>query len=332
MSTDIKVLECIMALRLDINIWSARKKLTPSDFGTVNLPPEKLASLGSKKICNPKELRIFGTLKSRAVSLLEKAGVRFLGGWAIPEARIQDINSELELIAQDFIHEKETFLARYDEAVMEWVQNNPGWESLIAGSTVSADYVRSRLGFKWQMFKVVPPRGSKKALTATGLVDEVENLGSTLFGEIAKTASDTWHQSYVGRTEVTRKALSPLRSIHRKLAGLSFVEPRVAPVVDLLDTALNKISSKGKIAGAELVMLQGLVSLLSDPVALVEHGQKIIEGQTADGILQGLLRQSVMPVVEAASDMDIGDDIMTNIDALIPASPTETQLDSLGLW
>lgn len=60
--TDITVLKQLIALRLDVNIWSARKKLTPADFGTLDLPPEKLASLGSKKVCNPEDLRVFATL------------------------------------------------------------------------------------------------------------------------------------------------------------------------------------------------------------------------------------------------------------------------------
>lgn len=80
--TDITVLKQLTALRLDVNIWSARKKLTPADFGTLDLPPEKLASLGSKKVCNPEDLRVFATLKARAISLLDRHGIRFLGGCA----------------------------------------------------------------------------------------------------------------------------------------------------------------------------------------------------------------------------------------------------------
>ncbi|CAA7617404.1 hypothetical protein MTBSS4_190017 [Magnetospirillum sp. SS-4] len=54
-TTDITVLKQLTAIRLDVNIWSARRKLTPADFVTPDLPPEHLASLGSKKVCNPEE-------------------------------------------------------------------------------------------------------------------------------------------------------------------------------------------------------------------------------------------------------------------------------------
>ena len=34
--TDIKVLDCLLALNLQVSIWSARKKLTPEDFSGVS--------------------------------------------------------------------------------------------------------------------------------------------------------------------------------------------------------------------------------------------------------------------------------------------------------
>ncbi|CCG40701.1 conserved hypothetical protein [Magnetospirillum molischianum DSM 120] len=124
--TDITVLKQLIALRLDVNIWSARKKLTPADFGTLDLPPEKLASLGSKKVCNPEDLRVFATLKARAIALLDRHGVRFLGGWALPENAVKPVSEGLNVIATDFAAAKDSFLARYDQAIQEWVSNNPG--------------------------------------------------------------------------------------------------------------------------------------------------------------------------------------------------------------
>ena len=317
--SDITVLDNLMTLNLDVNIWTARKKLTPSDFGGAELPPEELASLGSKKICNPQELRIFGTLKARAVNLLDRTGVRFLGGWAIPEDKADDIVAELTVIRDDFLKAKEQFLNRYDEAVRDWVSQHPGWESLIGSSTVSADYVRSRIGFKWQMFKLLPPTDDA---VHQGLQDEVNELGDTLFGEVAKAATETWHRCFEGKDKVTHKALSPLRSIHAKLAGLTFVEPRVVSVVDLLETAFNRMPKRGHIHGSELVMLQGVVSLLRDPQTLVAHGQKILEGKDASDILTGLVADT-MPYVSEEPQIKT---------EFIPEWVTQHQIDSHGLW
>lgn len=45
--SDIRILDNLLALTLDISLWSARKKMTPEDLGGAELPPEDLASLGS---------------------------------------------------------------------------------------------------------------------------------------------------------------------------------------------------------------------------------------------------------------------------------------------
>lgn len=82
--SDIRILDNLLALNLDISLWSARKKMTVEDFGGAELPPEDLASLGSKRIADPSSLKIFSTLKARAFSFLDRHGVRFMSGWANP--------------------------------------------------------------------------------------------------------------------------------------------------------------------------------------------------------------------------------------------------------
>lgn len=329
MTTDIKVLDNLIAIHLDVNIWTARKKLSPADFGGAELPPEDLASLGSKRVCDPEELKVFGTLKARAVSLLDRYGIRFLGGWAIPHQRAEEIVQELTQIRGDFLAAKDAFLARYDEAVQEWISRHAGWEQIIADSTVSADHVRSRMGFRWQLYRVSPPDSGGSV--GDGLCDEVSELGVTLFGEVAKTATEAWHKCYAGKAEVTRKALSPLRTIHQKLSGLTFVEPRVAPVADLLQVAFESLPKRGRIEGAPLLMLQGVVALLRDPAALLEHGQKMLEGMAPQGILSIL-----SGAVNAAEDMDAPVEIDDVIDDIDPepvfASIQQPVMPSYGLW
>lgn len=319
--TDIKVLSSLLALHLEVNIWTARKKLIPEDFAGTLLPPDDLASLGSKRICDPEDLTIFGTLKSRAVSLLDRHGVRFLGGWAIPENQADIIVSELRQIQDDFTTAKEAFLASYDQSVQDWIAKHAGWEQIIADSTVSADYVRSRMGFSWKVYRIVPPDPADTI--TSGLAEEVESLGQTLFGEISKTATEAWHKCFAGKTEITRKALSPLKTIHQKLTGLSFVEPRVAPIAELIQTAFESLPKRGRIDGASLLMLQGLVSLLRDAEGLVEHGQLVIDGTTSRDVLDLLLvnddRVEAIPVPEDIAQVHI-----------IP--PAQTVLPNCGLW
>jgi hypothetical protein len=326
MATDIAVLDHLVVVNLDIHIWSARKKLTAVDLGGAELPPEDLASLGSKRICNPEDLRVFGTLKARAVSALEHNGVRFLSGWAIPETRLDEITVELGVIRKEFDKEKDLFLQRYDLSVQDWIAKHPQWAGIISASVVSADYVRSRLGFRWQMFKVAAPADTTAGVN-DNLVEDVGNLGITLFDEVARAASEAWKNCYVGKTEITRKALSPLKSIYDKLMGLTFVEPRVSPVAELLRTAFASVPKRGAITGGILIMLQGLVSLLQNPQALFEHGQKILDGQAqAQDILAALLlSQNVASGIETDEDDAETEPVFVD-------TPLMPIIESHGLW
>ena len=328
--TDIKVLGSLLALHLEVNIWTARKKLSPEDFDGAKLPPDDLASLGSKRVCDPEDLKVFGTLKARAVSLLDRHGVRFLGGWAIPENQADAIVTELEQILQDFNRAKDEFLSRYDESVREWIAKHPGWEQIIFDSTVSADYVRSRMGFIWRLYRIVPPDPADPVME--GLKDEVVSLGQTLFGEVSKAATEAWHKCFAGKTEITRKALSPLRTIHQKLSGLSFVEPRVSPVADLIHTAFEHLPKRGRIEGANLLMLQGLVSLLRDTDALIEHGQKIMDGTTSKDLLSLLVEgQGEMPELDVQEEADIVAAV-ADLPPIFPDIPMQPVMPNCGLW
>lgn len=324
--TDITVLDHLLVVNLDIHIWTARKKLVPLDLGGAELPPEDLASLGSKRVCNPEDLRSFTTLKARAVSVLERSGIRFLSGWAVPDTRIDDIMRELAVIRDEFNAAKESFLQRYEQSVRDWIARHPQWGNIIAGSTVSEEYVRSRLDFRWQVFQVAQPEAVDRNMD--NLKEDIDRLGGTLFDEIAKAAGEAWHRCYAGKTEITRKALSPLKAMYDKLMGLTFVEPRVAPVAELLDTAFRSIPKRGAITGSTLVMLQGLVSLLQNPQALMEHGQMILDGRkNSHKILESLLLAECAVQVESERRKE---DLRK--DALFDDAPLLPVIESHGLW
>lgn len=352
LSSDIRILDDLLALNLNISLWSARKKLTLEDFGNVELPPEDLASLGSKRICDPERLRVFGTLKARAFNFLDRHGVRFLGGWAVPEDKAGEIVRELKSIRDEFTAQKAAFLTEYDRIIDDWIDRHAAWAKIITHSTVSGDYVRSRLGFTWQLYRVAPPvlvreqHQEQEAVMHAGLAEEVENLGRTLFSETARDADDTWRRVYAGKTEVTHKALSPLRTLRDKLKGLSFVEPHVAPVVDILDMAFSRMPKKGNIRGADLLLLQGVVCLLRDPAVLVEHSRKVMAGYGPATVLDALLHNPPLPqtlaVPEGKGDSSVQEnDFATALPVLsdddipdfpIAELPPLVNIPSMGLW
>ena len=330
---DIKILDNLLALNLNISMWSARKKLTMEDFGNVALPPEELATLGSKRIAPPESLRVFGTLKARAFNFLDRHGIRFMSGWAIPEDKAADIVRELCVIREEYQAATEQFLTEYDQTIQDWIAKHAEWGAIIAGSVVSPAYVRARMGFRWQMYKVAPLEKHEDgdAVLHAGLTEEVENLGSTLFSEVSRTADEIWNRVYAGKTEVTHKALSPLRTLHAKLMGLSFVEPHIAPVAEIVNMAMQRMPKKGNITGNDLLTLQGVVCLLRDTRALLLHAGRIINGNgpatVLDSVLAGAQGTAVAPS-ESVEEADEADEPQFDM----PSLPPSAQIPSMGLW
>ena len=80
--------------------------------------------------------------------------------------------------------------------------------------------------------------------------------------------------------------------MREKLKGLSFIEPHVCYVVDIIDAALKRMPDKGIISGADLLLLHGLVNLLQDGDALLNHSQQIIDGYGPATVLDEILRQT----------------------------------------
>ena len=339
--SDIRILDNLLALNLNVSLWSARRKMSQEDLGGAELPPEDLASLGSKRIADPENLKVFGTLKARAFNYLDRHGVRFMSGWAIPEEKAGEIVQELLNIRTEFQKEKEAFLADYDQNVQAWIEKHHQWGEIIRNSLVGPDYVRARMDFRWQLYKVAPleQHPDNTAVLEAGLAEEVQGLGGTLFDEVAKSADDIWRRVYHGKTEVTHKALSPLRTLHAKLTGLSFVEPHVAPVADIVQAALQRMPKKGNISGTDLLLLQGLVCLLKDSVTLVGHAQKVIEGYGPAFVLDALLAGPGVIPEQGGNSMQIdgvvdGDDdepILPDISVADSTLP-HPAIASLGLW
>ena len=57
--SDIRILHKLLAIKLTVSLWSARRKMSAEDMGEVSLPPEDRASLGSKRIADPESIKTY---------------------------------------------------------------------------------------------------------------------------------------------------------------------------------------------------------------------------------------------------------------------------------
>ncbi len=265
-----QVLDRLVAVNLDVRIWSGRKKLTAEDLSLgAEVPPEDLVSLGSKRICDPEPIKVFHRLKQQAERICLTGGMRFLGGYAIPQERTETVAAELDALGEAFARERTTFVAGYGRAVEDWIALHPQWEAAIRKAVDPASLVASRLAFGYQLYRIAP------AEVAGSLAEQVQGLGDTLFGEVARTAREL-DRSFTGKDGLSQRALSTFRRIREKLGCLAFVDYRVQPVLDSLEDWLARVPTKGSIAGALFNEGFGLMLLVSDPQRMSDHGAGIL--------------------------------------------------------
>ncbi|MDN0082504.1 DUF3150 domain-containing protein [Crenobacter sp. SG2305] len=277
------IIDQVVVVNIEASIWSGRKKLTANDFKINDgseLPPAELASLGSKKICDPESLRIFDTLKKEAQREAGKVGVRFLGGYAIPMAKAEELCAKLDDIQQRFVDARGSFIAEYDKEIDSWVSKHPGWEQSIRSVVPTASHVENRIGFDFQAFEV-----KTSGISTAGLDRAVGGLAGQLYHEISTEAFNYYEVSLLGKPYGTQKTLRPLRSIRSKLEGLSFLDGKVMPIIDMIDHVLNSLPDIGRIEGTDMMKLCGIVHILSDKDRLLNYSERLLSGATPAELL-----------------------------------------------
>ena len=275
------ILDRVVLVKVDANIYGARKKLKKEDLVLADgskLPPEDLASLGSKRLLDPDKLTVFNRLKKEAERICLRVGTRFLGGFAVPVESAASITAELERIGLDFAAAKTEFIAGYDAAVTDWVVRHPEFAGIIEQAVDSVEFVSTRLSFDFLIVSVGLPESLPPADVAR-LESKIGSLSEQMFHEIAVDANLLVEQSLLGKEQVTRNALRPIRRMRDKLDGLGFLDHRVAPVVSTIDDLLARIPNKGAIEGSILQEILATAMLLSDPDKTRRHGEGLLAAQ-----------------------------------------------------
>lgn len=270
-----RVLEEVVVIHPEIHLWSGRKRLRREDLKKISgdqLPPSDLASLGSKRICDPKDVSVFEKIKRRVERDCQEVGIRFLGGYAIPERRFDELIGKVKQNEREFNVARQDFLQRYDQSIEGWVRSHSQWAEVIRRAVSPLSVVERQLRFDFQVFRVQPLASYEARPEETGMQRKLDSLPAKLFQEVATEAGVALEQTFKGRSEITRRALRPIRRIRDKLDGLSFLDARVAPVVEWIDETLESVPKTGPIEGKTLNDIQATVYVLADSEKLKELG------------------------------------------------------------
>lgn len=319
--TLITLTERLSLIVLTVSTWSGRKKLRADDLGLQagEIPSEELVSLGSKRLCNPDAIRVFHTIKGQAERACLKVGTRFLGGYLVPNDQIDGLSGVLDGLKRDFEREVQSFLAEYDREIADWIARHPDWERQLRAAVDPAEAIGTRFSFRYRPLVIQPAEGHRETLT-----EDIAEIGHTIFHEAAQIAVSL-EKSLVGKDSLTQRALGTFRRIQEKLAVLSFIDPRIQPILELVEGFLSRVPRRGSISGALFQEGFGLWLLLCDEARLARHGAGRLAGDVdpdsdPPGLDSDVDAQRTDAERTARLDLDDDSELTTEIDSTITAS------------
>lgn len=286
-----EILNQTICVNLDVHIWQGRRSLKATDLDSIGLPPEELASLGSKKVADPSDLKIFSTLKRKAERVCSKKSVRFLKGYATSLEVATELEDQLLSIKREFEQAKVDFLSQYEKKVSDWVAQFPEWKEKLEVAIVPKSVVEKRFAFDFQLYQIKPSQNA-----VSGLDKVTSGLGAQLFKEIAKEAVELDERSIMGQDKVSRKVVTgSINNLLIKLEALEYMNPKCRPLINTVNTLLSGIPISGPIEGIHLIAVISVVDLLSSV-------QKMMDVTPNQGIGNGGLNMQPVPAVKTVQE------------------------------
>lgn len=241
---NISIIEKTVIVNILFSKASGRKKMQASDLGLRDdqLPPDQVATLGSKTTINPKTLKVFSTLKRRADRLCDVAGVKLSATtYAIPETRLASFCVEMDKIINEYETEIFNFINKYDHEVKEWVAeisaSNALWGNVIQNAINSAELMIGKFCADYDIYKLstqVETAEEKLRLNKQSL--KISNgMKETVYKDITKLL-----KTFQDTPRIKAKSVhSAINKILEKVDGLTFVDPRYFEIKNLIQKTIH---------------------------------------------------------------------------------------------
>ena len=255
------VLDSLILVSLaEIHGISGRKKLKREDFGKdVDLPPDVIVSLGSKKVIDPRLLNPFNQYKTKAHTLCSNVGIRFLGGYAVPADRVNDLISELNDVKTEFYIYKTTFL---QSDFNRWIDDcDVKYRQILRdGAGVDIKYMDDQIQFGFTAIHITPYGNS---VIQDGIAAQVKSLSDEVFEDVSRLVDG--FLGNLNQNAFSQHTINPLRRTADKLASLGFISDKVNKLSIYMNEVLNDVPLSGKVTGRKYSDILSLLNNLRDP-------------------------------------------------------------------
>ncbi|MBK5962535.1 hypothetical protein CCR95_00005 [Thiocystis minor] len=219
----------------------------------------------------------------------------------------------------------------YDREIEDWILRHPEWERQLRTAVDPAAKIGTKFSFRYRPLIIQPAEGQHETL-----VEDVADIATSVFHEIAQIAIPL-EKSLIGKEAMSQHALRTFRRVQQKLDILSFVDPRIGPILDQVERFLRHVPSRGPITGSVFQEGFGVWMLLCDEDRMARHGagmlNPVVEAEVdaevdADAEVEAETEvesdvettTEVDVVVDAEAEVEAEADIATHLDVSLDAS------------
>lgn len=274
-----QVLEQLILVSLsDITSISGRRKLKREDLGnSADLPPDVLVSLGSKKIIDPQLINPFTRKKNSAHAFCLEAGIKFMGGYAIPADKVNDLIGKLNVLKGDFYDYKKEFMkADFNSWINSFEEKYRS--ILLRDAAIDLSYMDSQIQFGFTAIHITPYGNS---VIQDGLTGQVKSLADEVYEDVADVVEGFLKNR--NPDAFSQHTLNPLRRCGDKLASLAFIAPSVQSLSDYVNQVMQDIPLTGKVTGKSYNDILSLLNNLRDPIHAKQFVELLSSKSTTDG-------------------------------------------------
>lgn len=242
--------------------------------GTVSRDPgddPKVFTAGSVRYINPDHLKVYAAARQQANRACRNNGVRFLSGWAVPDASVESLVAELNPIAQRVETAKADLIASWDDKLEAWQMDQPQVRPY-AGKFPSAEHTDRQTGARLSVYRIHP--ASIQSDAKDGIQVEVDGLAGRVLHEIAQDVQDTWKP---GASQASQRIKNLLNRLASKCRTLEFLGGNLGSTATFIEEAIRRMPTEGPIQGADFAILAGILNILSSPEKMQNTSKMICE-------------------------------------------------------
>lgn len=201
--------------------------------------------------------------------------VEALDAWAVPLGRTAVLLEMLVDIAQEWDQLVNVLAGEMGARVRQWAQANPGESSAIMELAPSEDEVRSVSRFIFTSFRLRAEDVDDNGC----LQSELSGLAGQTLHEFAVALRDSSLDKGTG-AQYTQGVKDVLGRIAVKARSLEFLDPRIAEVATVLESAISVLPAAGTIAAAHAVLIKSIIDQMLQPRRLMTHGFAMLDATT----------------------------------------------------